>query len=133
MARIVVVDDAEDITEFISEVLQDTGHTVVVCNQGGDALRCIIEGHPDLVLLDIRFEGMTETGWDILARLHEHPLTERLPVIVTSAALDDLRAHDAWLQHRGISVLAKPFDLDELLDLVESSLSGPESPAAREA
>jgi CheY-like chemotaxis protein len=122
MARIVVVDDAREFTDLVGEVLREEGHEVVGCTSGVEALSCILTAHPDLVLLDLRLEGQQETGWVILDQLHAHPRTAAIPVIVSSAALDSLQSRELWLQERGIPTLPKPFDLDDLLDLVETVL-----------
>jgi DNA-binding response OmpR family regulator len=131
MAFIAVVDDAQDFTDLVAEILHEGGHQVIVCNDGGGALRCIIETHPDVVLLDIRFATQLETGWDILDQIRAHPLTADIPVIVSSAAVDSLQAREVWLQERGIPALCKPFDLDELLALIDSTLREQSGAASR--
>jgi response regulator RpfG family c-di-GMP phosphodiesterase len=50
------------------------------------------------------------------------PATSSIPIIVCSAAVDDLRSHEPWLMHHGIVTLAKPFDIDDLYKRVESAL-----------
>lgn len=122
MARIVVIDDARDFTDMVAEILHEGGHDVEVCNVSDEALSCVIREHPDLVLLDIRFGDNQDTGWDVLDQLRAHPLTTGIPVIVSSAAQDSLRSREAWLRTRDIPILPKPFDLDELLDLVTATL-----------
>lgn len=122
MARIVVIDDARDFTDMVADILHEGGHDVEACNVSDEALSCVVRAHPDLVLLDIRFGDNQETGWDVLDELRAHPLTAGIPVIVSSAAQDSLRSRETWLRTRDIPVLPKPFDLDELLDLVTATL-----------
>src|SRR3982751_5493256 len=58
------------------------------------------------------------------------PETRSIPVIVCSAAIQNLRAHEPLLQKFGVDVLPKPFDLEVLLAKVQSALEkgrmGPE-------
>lgn len=121
MATIALVDDDRDFTSLVSELLRLQGWNVVVCNEERDAVRCVRDGHADLVILDIRM-STRQSGWTILEELQDDPSTRALPVIVCSAALDDIRQRRAWLDERGIATLAKPFDIDDLLQLVEKML-----------
>jgi DNA-binding response OmpR family regulator len=51
------------------------------------------------------------------------PQTRHVPMIVCSAATDDLQQHEALLNEYGVDVLPKPFDLDTLLEKVEAGLT----------
>lgn len=73
------------------------------------------------MILDIRIEGQ-ERGWAILECLTLDPKTYGIPVIVCSAAIRELQAHQELLDRYGIDVLTKPFDLDALLEKVEVAL-----------
>jgi CheY-like chemotaxis protein len=74
------------------------------------------------VLLDIRMGG-EETGWTIMECLTLDPETRPIPLIVCSAAIRDLQAHQPMLERYGVDVLPKPFDLDALLEKVETGLA----------
>jgi DNA-binding response OmpR family regulator len=63
-----------------------------------------------------------EAGWSILELLKLDPATNSIPVIVCSAAIDDLRSREPWLAHHGIVTLPKPFDIDDLYKRVEAAL-----------
>lgn len=127
MARIALVDDDPDFTGLVSELLRLQGWDVVICNEERDAIRCIQEEHVDLVILDIRM-STRQSGWTILEELQREPATESLPVVVCSAAVDDIQRRRPWLEERGIAVLPKPFDIDDLLQLIERMLPGDGAP-----
>ena len=76
---------------------------------------------PDLAILDIRMEGQ-DAGWAILECLTLDPKTHSIPLIVCSAAIRELQAHQEMLDRYGIDVLTKPFDLDLLLEKVATAL-----------
>lgn len=57
MARILIVEDDENITKMIEAALSIVGHTYVSCADGGTAVDMILYGSYDLVLLDIMLPG----------------------------------------------------------------------------
>ena len=121
-ARIVVINDDTDFLTLMSELLTEVeGYDVQVCREGNHAYPFVKEQQPDLVILDIRIEGQ-EAGWTILECLTLDPKTHPIPVIVCSAAIRELQAHQEMLQQYGIDVLTKPFDLDTLLEKVSEGL-----------
>lgn len=121
MTRIAVVNDDTDFLTLMGELLEERGWTAIIHREGGDAYQHIKQDMPDLVILDIRM-GHAEQGWTILELLTLDPETSTIPVIVCSAAIDDLRAKQDWLGEKGISILPKPFDIDDLYRSVELAL-----------
>jgi CheY-like chemotaxis protein len=106
-ASVLVVDDDEAIRDVIAEVLRDEGYSVVCAENGAEALREIgRQKRPDLVLLDLMMPVMS--GWEVLEHLQESEELKRIPVVIVSA----MTAPGAS-EH-----LAKPIDLDRLLDTV---------------
>ena len=82
-ARILIVDDDEDIRDLISLHVEQAGHTAVTAANGEEALQKLKESNFDLVVLDLvmpRLEGM-----DVLRILRQIQPPEQLPVIVASA------------------------------------------------
>jgi len=129
--RILVIDDDSALTEVIEEFLLDEGFDVSVCKQGEQGYACVVASQPDLVMLDLRF-GDAECGWRILDQLTLNPATRCLPVIVSSGAVESLRAQaPALLAQNGHFVLPKPFDLDVLLGTVEEALAHSPRSASR--
>jgi CheY-like chemotaxis protein len=120
--RIVVINDDTDFLTLMSELLTETeGYDVKVCREGSNAYQFVKDQQPDLVILDIRIEGQ-ESGWTILECLTLDPKTNPIPVIVCSAAIRELQAHQKLLDQYGIDVLTKPFDLDALLEKVATAI-----------
>jgi CheY-like chemotaxis protein len=121
MTRIAVVNDDTVFLDMMVAVLQERGWKVEVCREGDKAFGYIKDHRPDLVILDIRMES-PETGWTVLELLTLDSDTVSIPVIVCSAAIMDLRAHESLLQKYGIAVLPKPFDIATLYLQVEEAL-----------
>ena len=121
-ARIAVINDDTTFLSLMSDLLESIeGHEVLVCKEGDRAYHFVKQHQPDLIILDIRM-GNQETGWTILEVLTLDPQTRPIPLIVCSAAIVELQAHEALLHKFGIDVLPKPFDLDVLLEKVRTNL-----------
>ncbi len=110
---ILVVDDERFIVSLLTEILEEEGYLVQVASDGEAALRVIEAVRPDLVVADImmpRLDGLTLAS---MLRSSSHPI----PVILMSAAVTP-RSH-------GVSFLPKPFDIDDLLGVVDEVLGPP--------
>jgi CheY-like chemotaxis protein len=120
--RVIVINDDTDFLTLMSELLTEIeGYDVQVCREGNNAYQFVKQQQPDLVILDIRIEGQ-DLGWAILECLTLDPKTSSIPLIVCSAAIRELQAHEELLERYGIDVLTKPFDLDTLLEKVATAL-----------
>lgn len=110
--RIAVVDDDAGIRTMLRLTLESCGYAVEL-NDGTEALGT----QPDLVLLDLRLGRTTGADW-----LAQRPLQPGTPIVLMTASHD----HDAALRRQvpSSAVLGKPFDLDELLGLIETVLAG---------
>lgn len=110
---ILVVDDDPTILATVSDALDLEGFAVVTATNGAEALEVIDnENRPSLVLLDMRMPVLD--GWGFMRAIRERGLN--LSVVVMTAAADARR----WGREIGAhGVLAKPFELDELLAAVQ--------------
>ena len=115
---IVVINDSPELLELAEMLLRDEDFDVKVGLVGSGALELIRTTMPDLVILDVRLPDIS--GWDVLQALKLDPKTRVLPVLVCSAAVQELRSLDAQLARMGVDVLIKPFAIDTLLDKVWS-------------
>jgi CheY-like chemotaxis protein len=114
-ARVLVVDDDDVIRQLITVNLELEGFDVVTAVDGQDALDKVKDAQPSVVTLDVMMPRVD--GWEAAARLRSDPDTAHIKVVLLSA-----RAQEADLQ-RGERIgvdayLTKPFDPDELIDVV---------------
>jgi CheY-like chemotaxis protein len=115
--HILIVDDDPAIRSTISDVLAEEGYTVATATNGAEGLVALAGTLPAVVLLDMRMPVLD--GWGFARALKERGVS--LPIVVMTAAQDARQ----WSQEIGAAwVLAKPFDLDELLQAVERALPG---------
>ncbi|MBN2054944.1 response regulator [bacterium] len=80
MAKILLVDDNEDIRRLCGHLLRKQGHDVLLALDGEDALRHATRDNPDLVIMDINLPG--ENGLTAMGRLLKR---RRVPVIIFTA------------------------------------------------
>lgn len=114
---------AVDDTRLNLDVLVNTlgaNHELAVALDGETALEMALESPPDLILLDIMMPGMN--GYDVLARLKEHPVTRDVPVIMLSA-LSDANTKARGFQLGAVDYVSKPFDVEELQARVRTHLA----------
>jgi DNA-binding response OmpR family regulator len=106
---ILVVDYEPTIVDLLIEILTDAGYVAYSALPGAPALAAIARYPPALLLLDIRRPAMD--GAALIARVREvGPAT--MPIVVLTTAP---RAIAPLIVPESIELLAKPFDLDDLL------------------
>ncbi|MFN8638583.1 MAG: response regulator [Dehalococcoidia bacterium] len=111
--RVLVVEDEPAIRMVLTEVLSDEGYEVRGAGDGQTALGLLEEWVPRVILLDFTLPGMD--GSEFRARQRALADAGRVPVIlVTGAYLQD----DAIAGFEADAIIAKPFDLDELVAVV---------------
>jgi DNA-binding response OmpR family regulator len=115
---IVVVNDSPELLELAEILLREEEFDVKVALAGQGALDLIRSTRPDLLILDIRLPDVS--GWDILQSLKLDARTSAMPVLVCSAAVEELRELEGQLARMGVDVLIKPFAIDTLIDKVRA-------------
>ena len=118
--RIVILDDDEDTLELFSVIMQAEGYEVELRGLLFEDLAEVEQLAPDLIILDL-FMGAKQTGWEFLQRLQATPATTSIPLILSTAGVLTSEQEQA-IQERAICVLFKPFEVDELTQLIKQLL-----------
>lgn len=119
LPEILVVDDDFSIRETLKMVLEEDGYTVAEAAEGGAALAFLRQHNdPMVVLLDHVMPGM-----DGAQTLHAVAQDERLAhthayILLTASSRSVIPGLLSSLGDLTVTVIAKPFDLDELLSIV---------------
>jgi DNA-binding response OmpR family regulator len=125
MARILVINDTQEILELFRMLLEEEGYEVVLSGFPIQQINDVKLIKPDLIILDFVF-GDQKTGWQMLQILKMDRATSTIPVIVCTAALDMVREQEGYLVSQGVHIVFKPFDIDHLLSNVKQLLESHE-------
>ncbi|MFN2292621.1 MAG: two-component system response regulator [Anaerolineae bacterium] len=117
---ILVADDEPEVVNLVRTLLEWQRYSVLDAADGRDAIQQARRMVPDLILLDVRMPRMN--GLTVLERLQADPLTEGIPVIMLSVVTTYSEVRSA-LQRGAVAYLSKPFELKEMLELVQRVLS----------
>jgi CheY-like chemotaxis protein/nitrogen-specific signal transduction histidine kinase len=117
-AKILVVDDSEEVREVLRELLSRHGYTVVTCPDGESGLVELESRTFDLAMVDLGLPGIS--GLEVANRLKTRwPATQ---VALMTGYGDRMGPQDAHA--KGVDfVLAKPFSLDQLRSVVDHALA----------
>jgi len=111
-ARILVVDDDEQVRYLLRYLLSHDGYLVEDASSGAEALEKVAATSPEVVLLDLNLSG--RTSHDVIETLRDDPRTRFVPIVMITGGgqrRDKLDAINAGIT----DFLTKPFDGEELL------------------
>jgi two-component system NtrC family sensor kinase len=118
--RILIVDDEKALAQMLCEALERDGHQVVTADDGAEALRRLAEGEFDLVVSDVKMPGMD--AWQFLARIDsDFPALKDRVLLTTGDTVNP--DPEKLARERGLELVAKPFDIDDLRQRVRNRLS----------
>ena len=119
---VLVVDDDQVFVEAVSAVLESR-FRVMTAASGNEALARIAEERPDLVLLDVMMDHLSE-GFEVARRLKEDPVTREIAVIMLTA-VDEvynfrMEVEESYVPHD--AYLEKPVEPERLLEVIDEVL-----------
>ena len=129
--KVVVIDDDPMIRFLVQEYLTALGHTVSVFDQGRTALDNLLALMPDIVVLDMQMPEMN--GLEVLSEIRARAELNNMPVLLLSANAAELKAAAGLRAAAGLKAedniradcyLEKPFQMDTLLEAVQSTQRG---------
>ena len=116
VVRVLVIDDNVDLIHFYQRYTTKTRYQIIPIPEGERLLERIVEGEPDIIVLDIMLPGTD--GWDLLTQLHEHPDTRSVPIIVCSV----VRHEELAFELGAASYLPKPVRRQEFIQALDQVL-----------
>lgn len=117
MDRTVLIIEDEKLIIFSTQmVLESAGFRVESAVDGEEGIQKAQAARPDLILLDIMMPGID--GWETLTRLKRDPATSGIPVVIFTAR-EHSRGHQKSTEMGAADYFRKPFEPDELVDLVK--------------
>ena len=117
--KVLVIDDEENIIEFIRLGLRYEGFHVESASDGEQGVTAAQRINPDLVILDVMMPGID--GLEVCRRLRDNPTTHDVPILMLTAK-DEVKDRIIGLKTGADDYLTKPFDFDELLERIRAIL-----------
>jgi DNA-binding response OmpR family regulator len=118
--NILVIEDNHAILDVITLILQSEAYTVNGLNRSANFMNHIDEFNPDLLILDIMLPDAD--GRVLLQELRLNEKTRHIPVLMISARYTKENLQN--VEFKPNAFVAKPFDIDDLLDRIEGLLAG---------
>lgn len=117
-AQILIVDDERQIRTIVARLLSDEGYAVEAVESGEKCLKAAVDLHPDLILMDLSLPGMD--GIETMEVLRARGVDAEIILMTAYGSVESaVRAVKLGAYH----YVEKPFDNDELLNLVARALA----------
>jgi two-component system, cell cycle response regulator DivK len=117
MTKILLVEDHEELWDFLSRRLKRRGFDVVLAHDGQQGVDVARAERPDVVLMDMNLPVMD--GWTAARTLRADPDTARIPIIaLTAHAMAGDR--DRMLEAGCDDYHPKPVDFPQLLSQIDA-------------
>ena len=119
--KVMVIDDSNTIRRSAEIFLLQAGCTVILADDGFDALAKIADHQPDIVFVDIMMPRLD--GYQTCSLIKHNKVFRSIPVIMLSSKdglFDRARGRIVGSEH----YLTKPFTKDELLNAIETHVGG---------
>lgn len=125
MAQVLIVDDLDELREFLCDLLTESGHTVVSATNGSEGVECARNSKFDLLITDIFMPEMD--GIELIRLVSQ--LQPNVPIIAISAG--DRRGRTDTLEFAedfgADRIFVKPFDVSKFLIAVNELLAQKET------
>ena len=122
--HILVVNDTQEILDLLQELLEEEGYRATTSLALLDISK-VKTLAPDVIVQDLLFEGMQETGWKFLTLVRLDPELARIPLILCTAAVQTVNEPEMaeQLDRLGVRVVLKPFLIEDLLSAISGALT----------
>ena len=120
-ARVLIVDDDENIRALFSRALKNEGYDVGTAEGAEEALSLIRSYPPAAILLDLKMPYINGAGF--LFRLREDPATRHIPVAIITGVPDVSDSVREELRALGARVWFKPLTVEEIVAVARTLLS----------
>ena len=118
--KILLVDDEVDLVETVRFPLEMQGFTVLVSQDGEDALKKAREEKPDLILLDLMLPKLD--GYKVCRLLKFDERYKHIPILMLTAKTQE-KDKTLGMETGADEYITKPFEMDDLMEKVESYIS----------
>jgi len=121
MARILVIDDDDQVRRMLRMMLETKGHEVLEANNGKEGLRLHRTTHPELAITDMLMPEMD--GVELMLALRSEAPQLKIIAMSGGGRYKQTEALDVAGPLGAFATIAKPFGFDAMLDLVTRALA----------
>jgi CheY-like chemotaxis protein len=123
--RVLVVNDTQEILELFEAILGGMGLETILMSYAPRELDRIRQVDPDLIILDFLMGDREPLGWQLLQKLKMDRRTDAIPIVVCTGAVKAAQEQQGYLTEQGVTLVLKPFNVDQLEDAVQRALEMP--------
>jgi len=124
--HILAINNDPAVLSLFRDLLQEAGYQVSTQNYIDRDLDQIKALKPDLIVLDYMW-ATEDASWSLLQMLRMDPSTVAIPIVLCTGAVHEVKALEEHLITMGVTVVLKPFNIDQLVDAIRERLA-PEHP-----
>ncbi len=119
MARILVIEDEEDLQQVLDYNLRQQGHDVAAAVRGRDGLRLAREHHPELIILDLMLPDIS--GTEVCKAIKQDRKTKDIPILMLTARGEEID-RVVGFELGADDYVVKPFSVRELMLRIQAIL-----------
>lgn len=120
-AKILIVDDEEEICQLTKLMLEKEGYNVAVAKSGNEGIERAIKEKPDGILLDVMLPD--GNGWDVCRELKSREETKRIPVAMFSVRSEKEEKDNGFYYFGCDLYIEKPFTRSKIISGVKTMMN----------
>jgi CheY-like chemotaxis protein len=125
MARVSVINDSSEFLELMQDLLDSLGHQMTGFMAVEASIESVVDSKPELLIVDLRLQDKPQeiSGWELIVLARSHRRLVDVPLILCTADVWELKKRARDLEQvAGVHVRTKPFDVNEMCDLIQRLL-----------
>jgi CheY-like chemotaxis protein len=119
--RIIAINNDPAVLALFRDLLEEAGYQVSTQTYVDRDVSQIKALKPDLIILDYMWAN-EDASWSLLQMLRMDPATEAIPIVLCTGAVHEVKALEEHLVTMGVTVVLKPFNIDQLIDAIRERL-----------
>ena len=123
MAKILIVDDNEEIAHLVSIILGRRGYEVEIALSGDECLKKLESFRPDLILMDYFMPG--KDGVKVSKLIKSDERFKNIPIILFTIMSVEEGLYEAVEEAGAVDYIQKPFNMEKIIEKVEKVVPPP--------
>jgi CheY-like chemotaxis protein len=120
MAKILIVEDDQDVVETYTDLLETKGHTIQSVMRASEAILVVSRYRPDVIILDLNLPG--DSGTSVVSFVRGYPTVANTKIIVASGHPEMLK-RSGYVAYGVDAILPKPVSNQTLLETIDAFIA----------